>query len=79
MKTLSNLERLVILKKTFDGIEVFQLAVRMTKKWRLNQMNKLRVDNLEQLVQCTQLPTTQSAQIVSFVGSEWSPHAHPSK
>jgi CheY-like chemotaxis protein len=50
VRPLGFLERLVVLKKPFDSIEVLQLAVGMTKKWRLNQMNKLRLDNLEELV-----------------------------
>jgi CheY-like chemotaxis protein len=48
---LGHLDRLVILKKPFDVIEVLQLAVGMTEKWRLNQQNVLRVDNLEKMVQ----------------------------
>jgi CheY-like chemotaxis protein len=47
---LGHLDRLVILEKPFGVIEVLQLAVGMTEKWRLNQMAKLRVDNLEELV-----------------------------
>ena len=35
-------DSLVILKKPFDIIEVLQLAVAMTEKWRLNQQTKLR-------------------------------------
>jgi CheY-like chemotaxis protein len=47
---LGHLDRIVILHKPFDRIEVFQLAVSMTEKWRLNQQAKLRTDNLEKLV-----------------------------
>jgi CheY-like chemotaxis protein len=51
VKKLGFSDRLVILKKPFDTIEVLQLAVGMTEKWRLNQMNKLRVDNLEKIME----------------------------
>jgi hypothetical protein len=47
---LGNSDRVVVLNKPFDGIEVLQLAVAMTEKWRLNQQSKLRTDNLEKLV-----------------------------
>ena len=42
---------MVILKKPFDNIEVLQLAVAMTEKWRLNQQAKLRLGDLEKLIQ----------------------------
>jgi CheY-like chemotaxis protein len=48
---LGYLDRIVILQKPFENIEVLQLAVAMTEKWRLNQQTKLRVNNLEKLVQ----------------------------
>ena len=44
-------DRLVILKKPFDNIEVLQLAISMTEKWRLYQQAKLRLDDLEKMVQ----------------------------
>jgi len=44
-------DRLVILKKPFDSIEVLQLAVSMTEKWRLYQQAKLRLTDLERMVQ----------------------------
>jgi CheY-like chemotaxis protein len=55
VRPLGFLDRLIILKKPFDNIEVMQLAVGMTEKWRLNQMSKLRVDNLEQLIKVARL------------------------
>jgi CheY-like chemotaxis protein len=51
VKTLGFLDRVVVLMKPFEKIEVIQLAVGMTEKWRLNQQAKLRVDNLEKLVE----------------------------
>ncbi len=43
-------DRLVILKKPFDNIEVTQLAHSLTRKWHLLQESKKRVDELEQMV-----------------------------
>ncbi|HEX9048607.1 MAG TPA: histidine kinase dimerization/phospho-acceptor domain-containing protein, partial [Verrucomicrobiae bacterium] len=43
-------DRLVILKKLFDNIEVLQLAISMTEKWRLYQQAKLRLEDLEGMV-----------------------------
>ena len=44
LKKLGYSDRLVILKKPFDNIEVLQLAISMTEKWRLYQQAKLRLD-----------------------------------
>src|SRR5271156_2030355 len=51
LKRLGYSDRLVILKKPFDTIEVLQLAISMTEKWRLYQAAKLHLDDLEKLVQ----------------------------
>jgi signal transduction histidine kinase/AmiR/NasT family two-component response regulator len=51
LKKLGYSDRLVILKKPFDNIEVLQLAISMTEKWRLYQQAKLRLDDLERMVQ----------------------------
>jgi signal transduction histidine kinase/CheY-like chemotaxis protein len=51
LKKLGYSDRLVILKKPFDTIEVLQLAISMTEKWRLYQAAKLHLDDLEKLVQ----------------------------
>jgi len=40
-------DRLVILKKPFDMVEVLQLANALTEKWRLLQANRSRLDALE--------------------------------
>jgi two-component system, sensor histidine kinase and response regulator len=55
-------DRVVILKKPFDNIEVLQLAIAMTEIWRHNQQTKLRVDNLEQLIQSI-LPNNKNATV----------------
>ena len=36
VRKLGYSERMVILKKPFDGIEVLQMTIAMTKKWQLN-------------------------------------------
>ena len=50
LKKFGYSDRLVILKKPFDTIEVLQLAVSMTEKWRLYQQAKMRLDDLERMV-----------------------------
>ncbi len=47
---LGSSDRLVILKKPFDTIEVLQLANALTEKWRLLQQSRLREDELERRV-----------------------------
>ena len=47
---LGHSDRLVILKKPFDNVEVQQLANALTQKWRLLQQAKVRVDVLEKSV-----------------------------
>ncbi len=51
LKTLGYSDRMVILKKPFDNIEVLQLAISMTEKWRLCQQARLRLDALERMVE----------------------------
>ena len=43
-------DRLVILKKPFDNIEVLQLANSMTAKWHLLQQARSQMDHLETIV-----------------------------
>lgn len=43
-------DRLVILKKPFDNVEVLQLACAMSEKWRLQQEARLRLDQLEDII-----------------------------
>jgi CheY-like chemotaxis protein len=51
LKKFGYSDRLVILKKPFDNIEVLQLAVSMTEKWQLFQQTKTHLQDLEQRVQ----------------------------
>ncbi|MEO8425840.1 MAG: response regulator [Verrucomicrobiota bacterium] len=50
LEQLGNSDRLVILKKPFDNIEVQQLANALTEKWKLLQQSKCKMDELESLV-----------------------------
>ena len=43
-------DRLVLLKKPFDNVEVLQLACALTEKWRLAQEAKLKLEELERMV-----------------------------
>jgi len=43
-------DRLLILKKPFDSVEVVQLAHALTEKWRLTQESKTRLGSVEQMV-----------------------------
>jgi len=47
---LGRAESLVILKKPFDNIEVEQLALAMSEKWRLGLCNQQRMEELDQAV-----------------------------
>jgi len=50
LKKLGRSDRLVILKKPFDNIEVLQLADTLTEKWRLARLVRRRLEDLEQRV-----------------------------
>ncbi|MEQ2007916.1 MAG: PAS domain S-box protein [Limisphaerales bacterium] len=43
-------DKLVLLKKPFDNVEVLQLACALTEKWRLAQEATLKMDQLERMV-----------------------------
>ena len=49
-QTLGSADRLLILKKPFDKVEVQQLALALTEKWNLRRIAQLRTDGLEELV-----------------------------
>jgi two-component system sensor histidine kinase/response regulator len=50
IQKLGHSDRLLILKKPFDNIEVLQMAGALTEKWRLYRQAKTRLDDLEKLV-----------------------------
>jgi signal transduction histidine kinase/HPt (histidine-containing phosphotransfer) domain-containing protein len=47
---LGRSDRMVILKKPFDNIEVLQMANALTEKWQLAQRARARMEDLEQMV-----------------------------
>jgi len=49
-KRLGRSDSLLILKKPFDAIEVYQLAVALTEKWILGHQARLKQEDLEELV-----------------------------
>ena len=51
LKNLGRTDRLVILKKPFEVIEVLQLAEALTEKWNLSQQAKEKMTDLEKIVQ----------------------------
>ena len=51
LKKIGTTDRLVILKKPFDNIEVLQLAYALTEKWHLLQVARAETQQLEQRVQ----------------------------
>src|SRR5579871_3686676 len=48
---LGRSDRLLILKKPFDNIEVSQLAVALTNKWELTQVARRKLDEMEVVVE----------------------------
>jgi len=50
-KKLGHSDRLIILKKPFDSVEVQQLAISMTEKWWLYKQAQLRLGDMEQMVE----------------------------
>jgi two-component system, cell cycle sensor histidine kinase and response regulator CckA len=51
VEKLGNSDRLVILKKPFDNIEVLQLAHAMTKKWTVTRQAAAKFEDLDRIVQ----------------------------
>jgi signal transduction histidine kinase len=51
MQRLGLSQRLLILRKPFDGIEVRQLAFALTEKWELLRSNKLHMEDLTRAVE----------------------------
>ncbi len=60
LKKLGRTDRLVILKKPFEVIEVLQLAEALTEKWNLFQQAKQKMTNLEDIVQTRTAELTRS-------------------
>jgi diguanylate cyclase (GGDEF)-like protein len=49
-ETLGLTDRLLILKKPFDPAEVLQIAIALSEKWSLRRAAKLKLDELEEMV-----------------------------
>ncbi len=65
MHRLGLSQRLLILRKPFDGIEVRQLAFALTEKWELLRTNRLHMENLTRAVEeRTQQLTLANARLV---------------
>jgi CheY-like chemotaxis protein len=47
LRILGYSDRMIILKKPFDNIEVLLLAIAMTEKWRLSRESRLRLEDLK--------------------------------
>ncbi len=66
---LGNSDRMVILKKPFDTVEVLQMANALTEKWLLLQGTKRRMGELETLVaERTQHLQTANEQLQAEIG-----------
>ncbi|MGD9645815.1 MAG: HD domain-containing phosphohydrolase [Pirellulales bacterium] len=50
LERLERTDRLLILKKPFDNVEVSQLAIALTRKWELARQARQRCDRLERTV-----------------------------
>src|SRR6185437_2810632 len=62
LKNLGRTDRLVILKKPFEVIEVLQLAEALTEKWNLAQQAKAKLSDLEHVVQARTAELTSANQ-----------------
>ena len=59
-RRLQRRDQLLVLKKPFDNIEVQQLAVALSEKWRLTREAQSYFDNLEELVRARTAELEQS-------------------
>ncbi|HZL46590.1 MAG TPA: response regulator [Opitutaceae bacterium] len=50
VRKIGQSDRLVILKKPFDNVEVLQLSLALTEKWHLLQQSRLQLETLQRLV-----------------------------
>lgn len=71
--SLAHPERLVILKKPFDAIEVLQLADNLSEKWRLGRSERCRMLALERMFEERQREQTQDTARVAVTHSAQPP------
>ena len=50
LKLLGQSDRMLILKKPFDSVEVQQLAAALTEKWNLARKAQLQIDEMEEII-----------------------------
>ncbi len=50
IRRLGSSDRLLLLKKPFETVEILQLATALTEKWRLNRQVRCQMDHLESMV-----------------------------
>ena len=63
---LGNSDRLLILKKPYDNAEVLQLANALTEKWSLARQARLRLADLERMVQERTSDLEQAHRLIGF-------------
>jgi len=66
--TLGTTDRLLILKKPFDELEVCQIATALTAKWLATEQAKMRLAEMEQLVQLRTAELKQAALVDRLTG-----------
>jgi len=68
IRKVGNSDRLLILKKPFDTVEVLQLANALSEKWRLHREVRRQMDDLEKTVteRTQQLQTTNDQLVVEI-------------
>jgi diguanylate cyclase (GGDEF)-like protein len=66
--TLGATDRLLILKKPFDDLEVSQIATALTAKWLATEQAKMRLSEMEKLVQLRTAELKQAALVDKLTG-----------
>src|SRR2546423_6215154 len=49
-KSVGNTDKMLVLKKPFDNVEVLQMAHALSRKWQLTQMGRKQMEELDALV-----------------------------
>lgn len=72
VKKLGRTEKLLILKKPFDNIEVYQLASALTEKWYLSQQVQLKHEKLDHIIKqrTKQLQETNDELVIAVEEAE---------
>ena len=77
VKELGETEKLLILKKPFDNVEVYQLANALTEKWHLARQAQCKREELERIVEkrTEQLKETNKELAIALKEAEEAEHA----